>query len=177
MSNPPRRWRKVRCDEQHPRCSNCERLNLECKWRPPPSFMTPKKAGTSEPGPSPVAGANTAAQSAVHSLPSEPGGSPGSTPRLQNPEAMDQLFDFASFMWDTGDVLWPGRPTGAHDGFGPGMEFMVSPCRPICSCRFFCFSPRQLLISRVIEPAANPQRRTKRVSNKPSCHRHRSQPK
>ncbi|CAK7225109.1 hypothetical protein SBRCBS47491_005780 [Sporothrix bragantina] len=26
--------RKVKCDEQRPRCSHCERLNMECKWRP-----------------------------------------------------------------------------------------------------------------------------------------------
>ncbi|KAL6354877.1 hypothetical protein LRP88_12235 [Fusarium phalaenopsidis] len=26
--------RKVKCDEQRPRCSHCERLNFECKWRP-----------------------------------------------------------------------------------------------------------------------------------------------
>ncbi|KAK8118023.1 uncharacterized protein PG998_006304 [Apiospora kogelbergensis] len=26
--------RKVKCDEQRPRCSHCERLNFECKWQP-----------------------------------------------------------------------------------------------------------------------------------------------
>ena len=28
------RRRKVRCNEQRPRCSHCERLNLQCTWRP-----------------------------------------------------------------------------------------------------------------------------------------------
>lgn len=26
--------RKVRCNEQRPRCNHCERLNLQCTWRP-----------------------------------------------------------------------------------------------------------------------------------------------
>ncbi|KAF2854702.1 hypothetical protein T440DRAFT_241165 [Plenodomus tracheiphilus IPT5] len=32
------RRRKVRCNERRPRCSHCERLNLDCTWnRPPPT--------------------------------------------------------------------------------------------------------------------------------------------
>lgn len=29
------RRRKVKCNEQHPRCSHCERLNMECVWNTP----------------------------------------------------------------------------------------------------------------------------------------------
>lgn len=37
------RRRRVRCNERKPRCSHCERLNLQCAWRPRP----PDTAGSS----------------------------------------------------------------------------------------------------------------------------------
>lgn len=40
------RNRKVKCDEQRPRCSHCERLNLECKWRPISSRRPSERSGT-----------------------------------------------------------------------------------------------------------------------------------
>lgn len=42
--------------------------------------------------------------------------SPGSNPWLHNPGAVDQLFDFASFMWDAGDVLGHVSPVGGYAG-------------------------------------------------------------
>ncbi|CAK7218250.1 hypothetical protein SCUCBS95973_003421 [Sporothrix curviconia] len=39
--------RKVKCDEQRPRCSHCERLNMECKWRPIVASATATNTATS----------------------------------------------------------------------------------------------------------------------------------
>lgn len=43
--------------------------------------------------------------------------SPGANPWLQNPEAVDQIFDFASFMWDSGDVLGQVSPRGGYAAY------------------------------------------------------------
>ena len=38
------RRRKVRCDQEQPRCSHCERLNLQCRWRAQPSIRESRVA-------------------------------------------------------------------------------------------------------------------------------------
>lgn len=40
-TNPGPRRRKVRCNEQRPRCSHCERLNLDCTWNRVPIQRDP----------------------------------------------------------------------------------------------------------------------------------------
>jgi hypothetical protein len=84
------RTRKVRCDEIRPRCSHCERLNLECKWK------TSTGKSDARPGISPTTD-----------------GFIGGVfqPRL---DALDQLFDYASFMWDAPDCLGQLSPEGTQ---------------------------------------------------------------
>ncbi|SPO05154.1 uncharacterized protein DNG_07840 [Cephalotrichum gorgonifer] len=114
------RRRKVRCDEQRPRCSHCERLNLECRWRPTPSFGPQRKMETNGVAPSPAAGPNGVVYG---SSPDNVTDSPGSNHWPQNPGAVDQLFDFASFMWDAGGAtLGQASPGGGNDCFNTGLD-------------------------------------------------------
>lgn len=53
---------------------------------------------------------SAAPQGVAHSSPVGMNMSPGSNPWLHNPGAVDQMFDFASFMWDAGDVLGQVSP-------------------------------------------------------------------
>ncbi|KAK2001128.1 hypothetical protein LX36DRAFT_373350 [Colletotrichum falcatum] len=87
--------RKVKCDESRPRCSHCERLNLECKWRPQSNAAAHSvlaAAGPSGPGRSP----------AMPSHATDVSVSPAASV-FQPMQAVDEIFDYASFMWDTGD--------------------------------------------------------------------------
>lgn len=115
------RKRKVRCDELRPRCSHCTRLNLQCKWRPPYSTPTQWKFVVGEPGSFRVAPSSSDAAAApsstatqqqqqqrltVRSPPDDATNLSDEQQWLQNPGAVDQLFDYASFMWEpTGDPL------------------------------------------------------------------------
>ncbi|KAF5007869.1 hypothetical protein FDECE_5784 [Fusarium decemcellulare] len=108
------RIRKVRCDEQHPRCSRCERLNLECRWRPRTAATTRWKIIL---GPEPgrtarLMDADAAVSSTPAQAPQPDATSVGSTdsPGIENPGVIDQMFDYASFMWDTSDVIGPLSP-------------------------------------------------------------------
>lgn len=146
------RRRKVRCDEQRPRCSHCERLNLQCKWRPAYT-ATDSNTQWRFVGVGMGVGVGDDNQDATHALPlATPGSSSSATqssqhqllthPLLsdemsrhvgannpsaqlwfQNPGAVDQLFDYASFMWDsTGDILGQVSPEGAQLDFGSGCD-------------------------------------------------------
>ncbi|POS79808.1 hypothetical protein DHEL01_v201813 [Diaporthe helianthi] len=91
--------RKVKCDELRPRCSHCERLNLECKW--PQSFPTNSHKRRSRQ----TAGASAASSNAEASRTPMPEMEPApSGPLFQTPplHAVNQLFDYASFLWNTG---------------------------------------------------------------------------
>ncbi|KAK2767700.1 hypothetical protein FQN54_003858 [Arachnomyces sp. PD_36] len=70
----------VRCNEQRPRCSHCERLNLQCNWKASLGQPTRNAGGT--------AGGST---EAAHESTDQ---------RLPGHQPVSQLFDYASFMWD-----------------------------------------------------------------------------
>lgn len=123
----------MRCDEQRPRCSHCERLNLECRWRPappmPPSVQRRPSAnsanttGNANKGQSPTAIIHPIFQAAPVNSNTSPGdvvSTPGDQQWLQNPGAVDQLFDYASFMWDVsgGDGFTTFSPERAQTNFG-----------------------------------------------------------
>jgi hypothetical protein len=91
--------RKVKCDEQRPRCSHCERLNMECKWRPQQRSGAQRR---------PASAAGTLAQTLEQSL-SPTDTSPG-TSVFQPGHAVDEVFDYASFMWDYGDFWQQASP-------------------------------------------------------------------
>lgn len=163
------RRRKVRCDEQRPRCSHCERLNLQCKWRPAyaaasestqwrfvgmgTGVVTGMATGDGDgndgdgdedrgsqqaahallPLATPDTSSSSSAAQAQHQLFTPllsdelsrhvAANNLGVHLGLQNPGAVDQLFDYASFMWDsTGDILGQASPEGARLDFGPGYD-------------------------------------------------------
>lgn len=160
------RRRKVRCDEQRPRCSHCERLNLQCRWRP--AYTTPAVPSTTQwrfisvggsngnaPNGDGAAGLGHDSRLALHQQLASPDestshqsgqmvanattspsdgilgnggiGSPLANAWLQNPGAVDQLFDYASFMWDpSGDAVGQISPETAQPGFAPTYDPNVS---------------------------------------------------
>ena len=93
------RRRKVKCDEQRPRCSHCERLNMECKWRP----QTRASRRSSQQN------ANGMFPSNVQLNPNQSPAtdtSSGGTGFQQPLHAVDEVFDYASFMWEAGGDFW-----------------------------------------------------------------------
>ncbi|KZL68746.1 C6 finger domain protein [Colletotrichum tofieldiae] len=96
------RRRKVKCDEYRPRCSHCERLNLECKWRPQSgttAYSMLAAAGPSGSGRSP----------AIPSHATDASMSPAAS-AFQPLQAVDEIFDYARFMWDAGDAWQQVNP-------------------------------------------------------------------
>jgi hypothetical protein len=157
------RRRKVRCDEQRPRCSHCERLNLQCRWRP--VYATPTAStstawrfinvGGGEASPDSrlavqqqqqqqqFASPDESTSQQMPAAPATPSPSDGilgsggiSSPMaqawLQNPGAVDQLFDYASFMWDPcGDQISPETTQpGVAQAYGSNVCEMIN--RPGC---------------------------------------------
>ncbi|KAH7329649.1 fungal-specific transcription factor domain-containing protein [Stachybotrys elegans] len=106
------RNRKVRCDETRPRCSHCFRLNLECRWRPPFCPPLKKPDGTvSQQNSGQAQGVNMGAAQTGNlrrtSL-SSPSLGDGllANPMQAGFGAVDQMFDYASFMWDAVPTVW-----------------------------------------------------------------------
>ena len=160
----------MRCDEQRPRCSHCERLNLQCMWRPgytptqwkfvgsdpgrfangsSGSLPTSSTASTTTPT-GIVSAATTAAMSVPGAEMRDAAGFSGHAmilgdqpSWLQSPSGgVDQLFDYASFMWTAGtgtasDVMpqtSPGeRPRVNVSSAVGGNDWSVSlrPLRPL----------------------------------------------
>ncbi|CAM1502717.1 Fc.00g074930.m01.CDS01 [Cosmosporella sp. VM-42] len=95
--------RKVKCDEQRPRCSHCERLNLECKWR---VMQRRTQAQVEMTGPTPE---QNFASGTDHS--------PSNSAFQPSSHAVDEVFDYASFMWDSGD-FWQQVTPGMSQNVG-----------------------------------------------------------
>ncbi|ATY61406.1 C6 finger domain [Cordyceps militaris] len=55
VANPNTRRRKVKCNEKHPKCSHCERLNIECVWNTSRRDANAQIAFPSNQRPSPTA--------------------------------------------------------------------------------------------------------------------------
>ena len=135
------RRRKVRCNEQKPRCSHCERLNLQCTWRPLPVAVNP-----------------TRRQSSAHSEGVAPGlcrGNPINNdtntlePSILNAPnqsasegTFNELFDYASFMWDNEIQSRTIQPNCWRDVEFPDMELLAPENGDVSSqllhCRLFC---------------------------------------
>lgn len=103
------RRRKVRCNEKRPRCSHCERLNLECKWKPSAAHTRRDATATAR---------NLA-----------PDGSPGSQTQQQQPP-VNELFNYASFMWDDPMIealFQPSCPRRDGDAFPTAASASIDP--------------------------------------------------
>ena len=101
------RRRKVRCNEIRPICGHCSRLNLECRWRPANSSIVQANGSGNSPATSsgrPRAGGSSASSRSVP-MPMLPTNS-----AIQ--ESFDDVFNYASFMWD-GNDLW-GSQNWSH---------------------------------------------------------------
>ncbi|KAH8894570.1 hypothetical protein GQ53DRAFT_643366 [Thozetella sp. PMI_491] len=105
--------RKVKCDEQRPRCSHCERLNMECKWRPASTFGAQMRA-------------NGASDQATMRSPPMTDPSP-SAAAFQSLNAVTQVFDYASFMWDAGDAWQQVTP---DEGYPLSLDVRPEPSEP-----------------------------------------------
>ncbi|KAH9223930.1 fungal-specific transcription factor domain-containing protein [Leptodontidium sp. 2 PMI_412] len=92
------RRRKVRCNEHKPRCSHCERLNLECLWRP--TQQSSRQASSSlrcgNGGDSYTS--NRSGSSAPLSASALPNMT--SSGYSANDNSFNDIFNYASFMWD-----------------------------------------------------------------------------
>jgi|SRR5688572_30200035 hypothetical protein len=121
------RVRKVRCDETRPRCSHCFRLNLECRWRPPPSQasrrLDPQAVASQHRGSVTTAqghqGHSAKGMGKSLSPPSSTEGAGDNVSLQPHLGAMDQMFDYASFMWDAMPAVlgqfspeWPAHVEG-----------------------------------------------------------------
>lgn len=93
------RRRKVRCNEASPRCSHCQRLNLECKWR------TAERGPSTRPA-SPVLASNSGRETDLTSESQEQNFSTNlsGAPYMSIDGHFNDVFNYASFMWDSGDV-------------------------------------------------------------------------
>ncbi|KAI9727367.1 MAG: hypothetical protein M1834_008438 [Cirrosporium novae-zelandiae] len=72
------RQRKVKCNEQKPTCSHCERLNLQCIWKDPPPTSSNRRR------------ISPATSPPRRSAAPEPAG----------PAPFNEVFNYASFMWN-----------------------------------------------------------------------------
>ncbi|KAI6091346.1 fungal-specific transcription factor domain-containing protein [Hypoxylon rubiginosum] len=91
------RRRKVRCNEIRPICHHCLRLNLECKWRLTNSAFSANGAGSTL---NASRERDSNANSRIPSRPTLP-----STSSVQ--ESFDDVFNYASFLWDGSEVSRP----------------------------------------------------------------------
>ncbi|KAL8402685.1 hypothetical protein RB596_009163 [Gaeumannomyces avenae] len=121
------RRRKVRCDEQRPRCSHCERLNLHCQWRP--LIHTTSAPGTSRRASSTPNGSTRLAHAELSAGRRSDAQSPDNLGSIASPASgqllslktgqpgagVDQFFDYASFMWSDAAGLWGQFGVSAGD--------------------------------------------------------------
>ncbi|CZR69288.1 uncharacterized protein PAC_19188 [Phialocephala subalpina] len=115
------RRRKVRCNEQKPRCSHCERLNLQCTWRPVTSInQMPRQ--TSESGNDERMGVN----SGHENLSTTTGNSELNDSRQATIDgSFNDMFDYASFMWDHELQSGTMQPTRWRDLGFPDMDVLA----------------------------------------------------
>lgn len=98
--------RKVKCDEQRPRCSHCERLNFECRWQISTGGNERRRNTRGDDSNS---HSNSNSNTNILRTPVPETEPPSQGPSFQTPpfHAVNQLFDYASFMWDIGsDGVW-----------------------------------------------------------------------
>ncbi|KAI1339154.1 fungal-specific transcription factor domain-containing protein [Xylariaceae sp. FL0016] len=99
------RRRKVRCNEIRPICGHCSRLNLECRWRPTNVMLT--NGGATANGSNTSRARSESNASRALSTPALPASSSAQ-------ESFDDVFNYASFMWD-GQDFWK-HPTWGQPG-------------------------------------------------------------
>ncbi|OTA63713.1 hypothetical protein K449DRAFT_405167 [Hypoxylon sp. EC38] len=94
------RRRKVRCNEIRPICGHCSRLNLECRWRPSNSVLLANGARDIPNAGRERSDSNDNRNSGIPQTPTQPTIS-------STQESFDDVFNYASFMWDGSDIWKP----------------------------------------------------------------------
>ncbi|OTA93019.1 hypothetical protein M434DRAFT_73819 [Hypoxylon sp. CO27-5] len=94
------RRRKVRCNEIRPICGHCSRLNLECRWRPSNSVLLTNGAKDTPNADRERPDSNDNRNSGIPQTPTQPTIS-------STQESFDDVFNYASFMWDGSDIWKP----------------------------------------------------------------------
>ncbi|KAI0152372.1 hypothetical protein F4776DRAFT_659299 [Hypoxylon sp. NC0597] len=95
-----RRRRKVRCNEIRPICGHCSRLNLECRWRPSNSVLLTNGVKDNPSAGQEKSDSNDNRNSGILQASTQP-----TTSSAQ--ESFDDVFNYASFMWDGSDIWKP----------------------------------------------------------------------
>jgi hypothetical protein len=89
--------RKVRCNEQKPRCSHCERLNLQCAWKPVTRMNQIPRQQSENGNAGHEAGIDIRSQDSSITV----GSSVLNDARQTTVDgSFNDVFDYASFMWD-----------------------------------------------------------------------------
>ncbi|KAI1409670.1 hypothetical protein F5Y13DRAFT_181942 [Hypoxylon sp. FL1857] len=101
------RRRKVRCNEIRPICGHCSRLNLDCRWRPSNSVLLTN--GTKV---SPSIGRERSDSNGNRDSKNSQASAQTITSSVQ--ESFDDVFNYASFMWD-GLENWKPPSWGGQD--------------------------------------------------------------
>ncbi len=96
------RRRKVRCNEIFPRCSHCQRLNLECKWKTAAHDPSLGQA-------SPMRASNHRGRLMSDSQAQSSSSNISDVPLVTVDGHFNDVFNYASFMWNGGD-LWNSSP-------------------------------------------------------------------
>lgn len=102
------RRRKVRCNEQRPRCSHCERLNLECNWRPTPNSQHLPRRNSSKD--EQLHQNNVVFQGTPGSSSAAPAAPLQNQPHGHLDGSFLDAFSYASFMWDEYDGMSSAVP-------------------------------------------------------------------
>ncbi|PMD32050.1 hypothetical protein L207DRAFT_518918, partial [Hyaloscypha variabilis F] len=116
------RRRKVRCNEQKPRCSHCERLNLQCSWRTSTNIQQQTRLSSE----STVSHQEVETNLTTHDPTSVNDHTNSILPNLRQnivDGSFNDTFDYASFMWESELQGGSVQPTRWRDlGFND-MEF------------------------------------------------------
>lgn len=87
------RKRRVRCNQQRPKCSHCTRLNLDCSWKSKATqdgdLLSDQRAGKQDRNVTSNLAAGT-------TRPPTPQSNVSANPSV----SLEKTFDFASFLWD-----------------------------------------------------------------------------
>ncbi|KAF4460869.1 c6 finger domain [Fusarium albosuccineum] len=136
-------------------CNTCR--NRKVRWRPRTAATTRWKIIL---GPEPgctarLMDADAAVSSNPAQAPQPDAASVGSTdsPGIENPGVIDQMFDYASFMWDTSDVMGPFSPEtdiriNSFDSASPSMNRWSDTA----------YNPAVLGTKETLQPTTNPHK-------------------
>jgi hypothetical protein len=122
LANHLSRQRKVKCDESRPRCSHCERLNIECRWRNTSrGAVYSRQSGTTN-----SADRMPVLRTPVSASPSTDNPSNPSPFQFPGHQSVTEIFDYASFIYDGRDA-WQQMALDVERAISFDSQPVVSP--------------------------------------------------